>query len=565
AGHAAEAYARTSGKIGVAVGTVGPGGTNLYSAVHQANLSNSPMLVLLAGHEAGHDGMNTLQECYAEKLFAPTSKLAKRLLRNGTYKFWIRKAVDTAMRNPKGPTVLEFELEAMVGRRDDSAYYKENWLKQAIAEPMADITSISRAVEMIYTAEKPVLFVGDGVMWSKASQELVEFAQLAQVPVMGRRGGRGAIPEDHPLAFKTASVIDESDLMVLIGARLDFYDFWGDRWKVGKTIQVNDNPENIHPWLDTELAIPVNAKVFLQQMIDYIKANGIEPPAERATWVNGVQGVERKRRDHQDGNAERFIDRAPIHGLYLSKVIGQTMNDLYKNEVYVVMDGFTGSNLLSPYVNAQFTGQVLDSGAQAGCGHGVGMAIGAALGGKKPVLAMMGDAGIGLAGLEVETAARYNLPIVYVVFNNDVWLGNTDFMYGKKNEYLHEQEQEIRTNYFLKDIRYDTIFEQVGCHGEWVEKPESIRSALERAFAATAQGKPAVVNVDCNSEPLQAIMDSPIVALMVSHVAWSECTNLMKKHRRKHMPYQFPWDEHGIEQEPYDRYERLPDDYDIKG
>mgnify|MGYP000215084090 CR=1 FL=1 len=114
-GYAAEAYARVTGKIGVCCGTVGPGSTNIMSAVHQAYLSNTSMLVLLAGHEANDDGAYTLQECYAEKLYESFAKLAKRVIDARTYKYWFRKAIHTALEPPRGPAVLEFELNALTG------------------------------------------------------------------------------------------------------------------------------------------------------------------------------------------------------------------------------------------------------------------------------------------------------------------------------------------------------------------------------------------------------------------------------------------------------------------
>ncbi len=97
AGYAAEAYARTTGKIGVCCGTVGPGSTNILGSVHQAHLSNSPLLVLLAGHEANDDGAYTLQECYAEKMYESFAKVSKRVIESRSYKFWFRKAYQAAL------------------------------------------------------------------------------------------------------------------------------------------------------------------------------------------------------------------------------------------------------------------------------------------------------------------------------------------------------------------------------------------------------------------------------------------------------------------------------------
>jgi acetolactate synthase-1/2/3 large subunit len=568
AGYAAEAYSRVSGKVGVCNVTVGPGGTNIFTAVHQAYLSQTPMLVLNAGHECSHDGMNTLQESYTEKYYTNITKLTKRIISNAQYKYWIRRAMEEVCRPPRGPAVLDFELEALVGKVQDQGMHLDNWLKQPMKPAVADPEDVARLVKLIYEAERPAMFVGDGIMWARASKELMEFAELAQVPVMGRRGGRGAIPEDHPLCYKS-DMISQSDLFINWGGRLDFYDAWGSRWKIDRCVQVHDDPQCIHSWLNTELAINACPGAVLKQVIAYIKENRLEPPKNRADWIKKVQETEAKRRDYLLNNAQRFSERAPIHGLYLAKVTYETLTDLYNNDVLYCGDSFTGWNLMSPYVIAKTAGGVFDSGQHAGVGHGIGQAIGGALGTdrKKVVFAMMGDAGMGNSGMDIETAVRWKLPIVFCVYNNDMWLGDNDKFYGANYEFFPPECREPRPNYFQENIRYDKMFEYVGCHGEWVTRPDELRPALERACRSAEKGQPAVVNVDVSNEPIQSIIDSGIVMLMYSHMPWNEITNIHKKMRRRYGYYLFSesFDKLGIEEEKYDRYERVPGDFDIEG
>lgn len=570
AGYAAEAYTRVGGKVGVCNVTVGPGAGNIFPAVYQAYLSRTPILVLTAGHECSHDGMNTLQESYTEPIYANITKFTKRILGNNQYKYWIRQAFKEAFQPPYMPIVLDFELEALVGQVKNQELYRENWLKEPMKPAVADPVDIARLVREIYDAEKPVIFVGDGIMWARASKELVELAELAQVPVMGRRGGRGAFPEDHPLCFKSAGIINESDLFVNWGGRLDFYDFWGARWEIGKAIQINDDPANIHSWLDTILAINANTGTVLKQAITYIRENSLKPPAKRADWVSYCQGIEKKRREYLASNALRFKDRQPVHGLYMSQVIYETLTDRYNNDVLYCGDAFTGWNLASPYMVAKTAGSVFDSGQWAGVGHGIGQAIGGALATdcKKLVFSMMGDAGIGLGGMDIETAVRWKIPVVYCVYNNDLWVGDNEKFYGKDLSYFPAETKEpFKPNHFVENIRYDKMFEVVGAHGEWVNDPANLRAALERACTAAEKGQPAVVNIDVSTEPIQAIMDSPIVGLMYSHLPWSEIPNIHKKMRRKHLYGMFKegFDKYNVELNEYDRYERTPDDFDITG
>jgi acetolactate synthase-1/2/3 large subunit len=169
--------------------------------------------------------------------------------------------------------------------------------------------------------------------------------------------------------------------------------------------------------------------------------------------------------------------------------------------------------------------------------------------------------------MEIETAARWKLPIVFCIYNNDMWLGDNEKFYGPNYEYFPAECREPRANFFQENIRYDKMFEYVGCHGEWVTKPDEIRPALERACRAAEKGQPAVVNVDVSNEPIQSIIDSPIVMLMYSHLPWNEITNIHKKMRRRYAYGMFKegFDKLGVEEEKYDRYERVPGDFDIEG
>ena len=568
-GYAAEAYARVSGKIGVCAGTVGPGSTNLVGAVHEAHLSDTPILVLLAGHEANDDGVTTLQECYAEKIYESFVKLSKRVLDARTYKYWFRKAVRTAMNPPRGPAVLEFELNALVGPHPaENSFYRDNWLDGPMPPSYPDPKAVERALQVIYACDKPVLYVGDCVMWEGAEAELREFARLAQIPTMGRRGGRGAFPEDDPLIWKSADIGQGADLFIILGARMDFFDFFGNRFAIKKAIQIADCDQYLHPWIPTAVAVKADMKPTLKLMIDYIKKNNLTPPAGRAAWLEKVKETEKARVAYHEKRALQFKDVSPTHPAYLSKVIVDTVADLYKDGCYYIADAFTGSNILSPFINAKFTGQVLDSGPHAGVGHGIGQAIGASIGcnKKKMVFAMMGDAGMGLSGMDIETAIRHKLPIVYFVNNNDGWIGGSDAQYGPNLGWYGLPKDEVLPHYFIPDQRYDLMFGAIGCHAEFVTEPTQMRAALERSFKAAEQGKTAVINAKVNKVPIQAILDSPICALMWKHLPWNETTRYMRKMRAKFIPGMFPaLGKYGIKPEDikYDRWMITDEDFEL--
>lgn len=566
AAHAAEAYARVSGKLGVCFATAGPGQTNLISGVHQAHLSHTPLLVLLAANEQSGDRTFTLQMCEAEKLFSNSAKFVKRLYSPNVYRMWITRAIRTALNPPRGPAVLEIEAEALNAPNPESdKLWVPNWLKEPIPALYPDPKAVERVLEIIYASEKPVIYAGDEIMWNNAQAELREFAKLAQVPVLGRRGARGAMPEDDPLLWKAASIGIESDLFVLLGGRLDFFDFWGHRFKIDRAVQIAEAWDYIHPWLPTDMAIQANLKVTLRAMNKYIKENNPSPPAGRASWLEKVRETERARKAHLEKRAQQFKDYNPIHPAWLSKTIVDTIDEMYKNDVYYVFDAFTGSNILSPFIQAKFAGQMIDSGCHAGVGHGVGQAIGASLGcdKKKVVFAMMGDAGMGLGGMDVETAVRHKLPIVFLVNNNDAWMAGIGAIYGKNMEWFGTPKGEPVPNKFIPEQRYDKMFEAIGCHGEWITEPDQIRGGLERSFKAAATGTPAVINVKVDPMPVQAVLDHFQSVAPWTYLPWNETTRWMRKARVKYMQDYFPFDKYGIEPEDYDRWDLKEDDFEL--
>jgi acetolactate synthase I/II/III large subunit len=159
--------------------------------------------------------------------------------------------------------------------------------------------------------------------------------------------------------------------------------------------------------------------------------------------------------------------------------------DVMDRDATLVIDSFTLSGWLSQWFGARFAGQIVDAGPLAPVGHGVGMGIGVQLARPgKQVIVVIGDGGFGIGGMELETALKHRLPIVTLLWNNSSW--------GPGFEQMPMLRGRVDPFDMLPGLRYDRMFEAIGCHGEQVERPEELRPALERALAS---GKPSVVNV----------------------------------------------------------------------
>ncbi len=293
-----------------------------------------------------------------------------------------------------------------------------------------------------------------------------------------------------------------------------------------------------------------NPKLVLRQMIDCIKANKMKPVEDRADWVNEVQEQTQRGYERLLAKAEKYKNHKPVHHGYLGKVIAETVENLYGGTNRIIYDGFTISAFAPGFLKARYSGQVLDAGEQAGVGHSIGMSIGAAFADpetkNRPTLCLMGDAGFGLAGFDVETAARYEIPAVYLVTNNNGWMASLEYLnYGKGWQVMGPQDRPWGLQ-FLPGIRYDKIGELLFCHGEYVEEPSQIRPALERAFRAAERGKPAVVNVEVDKTLINPVTYSYGMAVQSGHIPYRELPKRGKALRRYFCGPIFSFEKYGI-------------------
>ena len=514
--YAADAYARSARDVGVCFGTAGPGMTNMLSGVTQAFICRSPVLCLFGQHLTSEDRREPIQEAYGTEITRSITKWSARVVDQRMLSFLTKKAMREIRIYPPGPVALEIPLN-ILARRDKAA-------SQRIFTPNSKFPSldamaaagnpaaVEKVVDMILSAERPVIVAGDGVHWADASKELQEFVKLLQVPVLTRRIARGAVPETDPLAFSSRmrdGVLRNADLAVAIGLRLGYLEGYG-RWarKLPKFVQINESDGEIKNEVPTDVAIVGNPKIVLQQMIEIIQKNP-EKIKVKSEWVRSVQEIKAESQEKSKKEAEGLRKNCPIHPAYLAQEIVDFLDD----SATIVYDAFTGTYYLTDRIRSSFSGKILDAGEHAGVGHGIGMGIGAQLARPgKQVFVMMGDGGMGIGGMDVETAVRCKLPVVFLVNNNSTWMAGCFDTYFRS--YLGEDNNWNIT----PGVRYDKMFEATGCHGENVEKPEEIRPALERAFNS---GKPAVVNVMVDPcvmhRGMMLNMDQPAIGWLEPH------------------------------------------------
>lgn len=487
--YAADGYARTTGSPGVCAVTAGCGLTNAVTGLCVAGLTGSAVVCLSGQHPVGEDGLGSFQEAYGADVCKSFSKFTHRVLDWYRLSFDVRQAFRHAMAPPQGVSVLDLPTNILYHQEEETdqvpgaKVYDPDQLRS-----QGDPRSIEKVVDLLARSERPLLVGGDGLFWSDAAKEFAELAELTQTPGYTRRAGHGALSEEHRLAVRGAwkkPFTGRADVVIAIGFR-----FWsGEKFGQPPTwtdkatyVQIDATAERIGWQVPAEVAIVGDPKLVLKQLIAAVKARLKDfPDQKNSAWREEVLTARENFGKQVRERTEKVRGELPIHP---DRLISDLLS-VADEDATIVVDSFTLSGYISHHWTVRFPGQIVDAGPLAPVGHGIGMAIGAQLGRPgKQVITVIGDGGVGIGGWDMETAAKYKIPIVALLWNNSSWGPSFEQMPMLKG----------RTDPFdmLPGIRYDRIFQEMGCHGEHVEKPDEIVPALKRAFAS---GKPAVINV----------------------------------------------------------------------
>jgi acetolactate synthase-1/2/3 large subunit len=343
-------------------------------------------------------------------------------------------------------------------------------------------------LELLHQAENPLIVAGDGLFWSQGQVELTRFAEMTLTPVYGRRAGRGALDEAHVLSVKGAwskPLTADADLVLTFGFRFWSGEGFGEppKWAERATyVRIDAAADRAWSNGPADLTILGDPKAVLQQMIDKAREMGLDFSFRKESrWMRRIRDARQRFETSLLRRAGRNASARPIH----PDRIMRDMLSVMDADATLIKDSFTLSGYVDHWFTPHTTGQVVDAGPLAPVGAGVGMGMGAQLGRPgKQVIVASGDGGIGIGGMDLETAVRHRIPIVVVLFNNSSW--------GPDPAVTFEME-ELRSDFeMISDIRYDRVFEPMGVHAEHVEEAEELVPAFERALES---GKPALIHI----------------------------------------------------------------------
>jgi acetolactate synthase I/II/III large subunit len=483
--HAAEGWAKCTRKPGVALLTAGPGVTDGVTGVANAFLAGSPVLVIGGAAPLSLWDRGALQEMNQIDLLRPITKWARTVHETSRLAEYTASAFRQMLNDKPGPTFLEMPMDVLNNLADTDtlfdpggpAYYRYS----GRIAPDPDL--VVKAATLLEKAQRPVIMAGTAVWWCDAAEPLRQLAERLNAPVFLNGAGRGCLPPTHPLFF-TASrrkALEGSDTILAIGTRMDF------RLNLGQPPLIPKEANVI--WFDIageDIGINRGAAAALVGDVGLSMRQLTEATRQLAEgdWLDYIRREERNALG-RDG-ALMSSDDVPIHPMRFCREI----RDFIDEDTTVVGDGGDIVSYAARVINVYKPGYWLDAGPMGCLGTGTGFAMAAQLArpGKK-VLIVHGDGAFGLNGMEFESMARHQLPVVSIIGNDGAW---GQIKHPQKAILGHATAAELSPG-----IRYDKLVESLGGYGELVERPEDIRPALERAFAS---GLPACVNVLINPD-----------------------------------------------------------------
>ena len=493
----AEAWGRMNRRPGTALVTAGPGFANAVTAIANAKLANSP-LVLLSGVVGLHAIEKLdLQDMRQLPVIEPLVKKALCCHKTERIPEYIDMAYRIAAGGCPGPVYLEIPVDVWNGKADASRVNKiHSWTD----DRAVDLEKAARLVEMVTAAEKPMFIAGSGAYYSGAEAAFKAFIEAVGAPAFTSAQGRGLLSDTHPQCFASSTLIRpgaafdalvETDLVVLLGNRISLYYASGEVFNpAAKIVQVDIDQAEIGRNRSIHLGIVSDVRSLLEEVNRKIDASGFAPAlkARFAPWVAHLKEKETFSKDLARFNWESA--KTPIHHMRTCAEVDRFMD---RPDDIVVADGGDTQVWLSMTRTVRRPGHYLESGLFGCLGVGLPYAQAAQLRyPDKRVCLATGDGSIGFNFMEFETCIRKGLPVVVVICNDKQW--------G-----MIRHAQEVKLGRCIKEgveigmVDYHKAVEAFGGKGYLVEAPEDVAPALKDAFAS---GRTACINVVTDPEPI---------------------------------------------------------------
>ncbi|HXK25632.1 MAG TPA: thiamine pyrophosphate-binding protein [Myxococcota bacterium] len=479
--HAADAWARCNpGRVGVAAITAGPGVTDGVTGIANAWRANSPILVF--GGQGPFENLRrgSLQEMDHIGVVRPITKFADAIYQTHRIPEYVELAIRHAVSGIPGPAYLEIPMDVFMGSVPDDKIVVPR-IRTAAPRLSPDREAVREALALLKNARRPMLMAGTSVKWSQASPAMNRFISETHIPSYTNGMGRGTVPPESPefLNRSRREALKQIDCILLAGTLLDFRMAFGKTIPAdAKIIQLEMDATLIGQNRQSDVGLVGNLACSFELLLEEMKNSGTR--LDFSGWRDELRRIETA----AEAKVEAALDsdEVPVDPQRMCREVRDWLDTL--DDPIVIGDGGDIVATAAKIIPVKREGAWMDPGPLGTLGVGAPFAIAAqASNPGKRVVIVYGDGSFGLNGFEFDTAVRFGLPIIGIVGNDGAW-GQMMRPQGA----IYKMFDSTLLNY----TRYDKVVEALGGHGEFVERPEQIRPALERAAAS---GKPALVNV----------------------------------------------------------------------
>ena len=475
----AHAYTRLLKRPGVCMAASGPAALNFGTGLATSLMDCTPVVAIGGASTLRELGTGAFQEFDQVAAMRPLTKWAERVYEARRIPELVNKAFGMAVSGKPGPDYLDLPADVLHQQvEEETIVWPEYERGVRHGQPIGDPAMVERAVRLLADAKQPILLSGSGANWSDAGAAMRAFVEQTGIPFYTTPQGRGAIPEDHEYCYLTARnlAFREADLVLIIGTRINYVISHARAPRFGqhaKFIRIDIDPAEIASTPRLDVGLVGDARCIMEQ-INAVNDGRVRPD-RFAAWRRHLADAHRQRQQAQE--IALSTDQIPIHPLRLCKEI----RDFMDREAILVVDGQEILNYGRQSIPCYAPGHRINSGTFGTMGVGLPYAIGAQVArADRQVVCLHGDGSFGINAMELDTAVRHRLPVITVISLNAGWMSDPKRAWVGRD---------------LGFTRYDKMAEALGCHAEFVEQPQDIRPALQRAAAAARKGVPAVVNV----------------------------------------------------------------------
>ena len=483
--HMADAWGRITGQPGVTLFTT-PGMANSIPGLANAMHGGSPVVNISGSAAASQLGRGAMQEIEQTAMAAPVTKGSWLVPDARRIPDYLARAFRTAMTGRRGPVHLTIPIDVQEQTVDESevAFFSAEQYRaeeQASASPEA----IREIVRILQQAQRPMIVAGGPAADSNAGEPLVQLLDVTGLPLLTEEHATGIVSDDHPSCFglfvrglnRVANLLAEADVVVFLGRKMDNAVGFGLPPSIAadaKVIQVDPDPAEVGRNRGADVGITADVGAVVKQLVEEAAKHTWSP----LPWVDRLRGVQAAHAEWLDTLAK---PEAPMHGMYLHK----TLAPYLRPDDFLIFDGGDFCHFGRCHYKAHMAGRYLYLSTLGMLGASLPSAIAAKIAHPEArVINLCGDGGFGFQAMELDTAVRHKIPLTVIIGNDSAW--GTD-----KQRQLGFYGRAVVTD--LLQSRYDIMAQGLGCYGEFVETPEQLAPALERALSVT--DRPYVVNV----------------------------------------------------------------------